>query len=146
MNSLAQILGSGKVPAWVSGRLYQQGQVVLSPGDNYQPYVRVTAAGSGATDPSADSTNYRPYGGRALKSVQRGVITVPASSSSSTATVTAVVTSKSRLTWLGGLGIVNSTEAGIPRIALTNSTTITATTRGNAATNTDVGWQLEEFY
>lgn len=145
MNSLAQILGSGKTPIWVSGRTYQVGQVVQSPGDNYQQYVRAVA-GAGTTDPSADSTNWRPYGGRAIKSIQRGVITIASGTSTATATISAVVTGKSRLTWLGGLGIVNSTEAGIPRLALTNSTTITATTRGNAASGTDVGWQLEEFY
>ncbi|KRA13958.1 hypothetical protein [Acidovorax sp. Root568] len=136
--------GGGKL--WVSGVTYKQGQVVMSPADNYQAYVRVTAAGSGATDPSSDTTNYRPFGGRALKSLQRGVITIGASATSATATISAVVTGKSKLTWLGGLGIVNTSEAGIPRIDLTNSTTITATTRGAAATNTQVGWQLEEFY
>ena len=145
MNSLAQILGSGKTPIWVSGRTYQVGQVVQSPGDNYQQYVRAVA-GAGTTDPSADSTNWMPYGGRAIKSIQRGVITLANGASTGTATISAVVTGKSRLTWLGGLGNVYGGEPGIPRLTLTNSTTITATNRGNAASPIDVAWQLEESY
>lgn len=145
MNSLAQILGGGKVPSWVSGRPYQQGQVVLSPADNYQPYVRVTAAGAGTTDPSADSTNYRPYGGRAIKSIQRGTISM-SNASSGTATISAVNTAKSVLHNLGGLAIVGTSEADIQRLSLTNSTTVTASVRALTAGTYICNFQVVEYY
>lgn len=52
---LAELQRSGP-PLWVSGRTYAVGFVVRSP-TNMQPYVR-TAAGAGATDPSADAANW----------------------------------------------------------------------------------------
>jgi hypothetical protein len=43
---------------WVSGATVALGATVLSPADLYRPYRRITATGSGATDPKNDSTNY----------------------------------------------------------------------------------------
>lgn len=76
-----------------------------------------------------------------VKSIQRGTVTITASTSG-TATITSVDTSKSELRLLG----VSSGSAGgaDTRIALTNATTITAT---NASSVTAVAsWELTEFY
>lgn len=45
------------VTKWTSGTTYQNGQAVYS-ASNYLTYRRITAAGSGTTDPSADPTNW----------------------------------------------------------------------------------------
>ena len=85
---------------WVSGTTYGADTIVWSP-VNYLMYVR-TVAGSGTTDPSADSTNWALWGPTKLKSLQRGVITVNAGSFTGTATISAVNTAKARLRFLGG--------------------------------------------
>ncbi|MES2126644.1 MAG: hypothetical protein V4463_05175 [Pseudomonadota bacterium] len=48
---------SAGAPAWVSGTTYAQYAAVMSKVD-YRIYRRITASGSGTTDPSADTTNY----------------------------------------------------------------------------------------
>ena len=131
MNSLSQILGGGVAKPWVPNRPYQQGAVVLSPADNYQAYVRIGAAGSGATDPASDTANYRPFGGRAIKSIQRGEVAIACSASVGTATISAVNPAKAILMPLGGMGALG-TSVDIARLSLTNSTTVTATQRSNA--------------
>ena len=147
MNSLSQILGSGAAKPWVSGRVYQPGTVVLSPADNYQQYVRVTAAAPGATDPASDPTNYKPFGGRGFKSTQKGLITIPNGSTSAVVTVSAVNTSRYLLLWAGGLGIATGGVAVIPELDLTNATTITASLHTAAGGSSVRGrYQLVEFY
>lgn len=144
MNSLTQIYGAGGTKTWVSGRVYQPGTILLSPADNYQAYVRVTAAGSGTTDPSSDTTNYRPFGARAIKSIQRGVQTM--GTATTTITISAVVTSKTVLMLYGGLGAVGG-AAKMPSVTLTNSTTITlvfSATPGDS--NNHLSWQVVEYY
>jgi hypothetical protein len=82
--------------------------------------------------------------GGGIKSVQRGTITVL---TTATATVSAVNTAKSVLHYLGITGIYVSASWDGPanaRIALTNSTTITAT--GLGYTNVDVSYELVEYY
>ena len=80
------------------------------------------------------------------KSIQRGVIALT-SVTSATATVTAVNTSKARLYNLGWSISSGGSALDSVRVALTNSTTITAT-RGNTggAVDSTVSWELEEFY
>lgn len=73
-----------------------------------------------------------------IKSIQRGVIVM--SALTGTATVAAVNVAKAELRVLGW---DNSTQ-GV-RIALTNSTTITATIVSSAGT-TNVSWELTEWY
>ena len=82
----------GTAPLWVSGDTYDQYQVVKSPAASGALYMRTTAAGSGATDPASDTTNYRPFIGRAIKSIQRGTITITNGTSTATATITSVDT------------------------------------------------------
>lgn len=86
--------------------------------------------------------------GGAIKSVQRGTITVAGGSTSNTATVTAVDTSKSELRMLGFSGSSTSSggaEEWAVRIALTNGTTVTATRAANTQSVT-VSFELTEFW
>lgn len=139
-----QFFGGGKARVWASGATVQQGEVVLSPADNYQPYVRKAATGSGATDPSADAANYAPIGGRAIKSIQRGAISLN-TSTSATATVTAVNVNKSDLSLLGVSTLSDANGVTCIALTLTNSTTVTAA-RGLGTSAASVNWQLTEWY
>ena len=56
------VLAATNITKWVSGTTYSQGAVVWSP-INGLGYRRITASGSGTTDPSSDSTNYRQVNG-----------------------------------------------------------------------------------
>ena len=147
MSRASDIFGSG-APAWVSGKTYRPGDVLKSPADNYQLYVRTGAAGGGATDPASDGSNYKPFGMRAIKSIQRGVIAV---GFTATATITAANTSKAELrclgskgTWTAANGSWNGNTSAY--VTLTNSTTITATSTGQENANGGVAWELTEFY
>lgn len=146
MSNASQFFSGGGATVWVSGRTYTIGNVVLSPADNYQQYVRITN-GAGTTDPASDTTNYRPYGGRAIKSIQRGTVAFGANSSM-TATISAVNTSKAEIAYLGFSMSGNiAEEVNIyPRLTLTNSTTITANRNGANTTNPTVSWQVTEYY
>lgn len=144
MSNLSDFGGSGGNKIWTSGVTYKQGQVVLSPADNYQQYVRITAAGSGATDPKTDTTNYRPFGGRAIKSIQRGVTGLL--TGTTTVTISSVDTAKTILWGAPGLGAQAGT-AVMPGITLTNSTTITINFSGGAISgNNFTSWQVVEYY
>lgn len=139
MSSLSDFVG-GSPQLWVSGTAYAAGKVVWSPTD-YQYFMR-KSAGAGSTDPSSDTTNWQPTGDRAIKSIQRGVIAI--TGATATATITAVVTAKSELRFLGfdSNGTDNTHSL---RVVLTNTTTITATQgAGGAAGN--VSWELTERY
>lgn len=148
MSVLTQFVG-GAARVWVSGTSYLIGDVLLSPADNYQQYVRITN-GAGATDPSSDTTNYRPYGARAIKSTQRGVISMSSGgASSATATITSVATAKTQLRLLGirtlgsASGVVDSV---LCTLVLTNSTTVTAERRSGSPADVAISWELTEFY
>ena len=60
--SHAAVLAATNITKWVSGTTYAQGAVVWSPG-NGLGYRRITAAGSGTTDPALDTTNYKQVNG-----------------------------------------------------------------------------------
>lgn len=55
-------IAATNIVKWVSGVTYTEGAVVWSP-INGLAYRRMTAAGSGTTDPSADGTNYKQVSG-----------------------------------------------------------------------------------
>lgn len=80
-----------------------------------------------------------------LKSVQRAAIGIGAGSVSNTATITAVDTTKSELTWLGQTvsGGADARE-GI-YIVLTSATVVTATTNVAAGAET-VAFEVAEYY
>lgn len=88
------------------------------------------------------------FGGGGIKSIQRGVITITSGNTTATATITAVDTSKTELRFLGGSGTDGAgAVSNIPRVALTNSTTITATTGfATSGSGSFVSWELTEYY
>lgn len=150
MSRASDVMGAN-APIWLSGKVYRPGDLVKSPADRYQLYVRTSAAGSGTTDPSADPGNYTPFGARAIKSIQRGVISLGAGVTTATATITSVNTGKAQLRHLGGTaGAEDGLRAAMVRLVLTNATTVTAVR--DSAVNVDgvvtatVSWELTEDY
>ena len=139
MSALSDFVG-GSAPLWVTGSTYSIGKIVISPAD-FSGYIRKTA-GAGATDPSADATNWQPFGERAIKLIQRGTVAGTVTS----VTITAVNMAKAELRNLGGAffdsGGVFKTA---PRFVLTNATTISV--NGDAAYVSGGGaWELTERY
>ena len=141
MSNLSQFAAGGDPQYWVSGTTYALGKTVRSPID-HQRYVRVVA-GAGTTDPANDATNWRPDGGRAIKSIQRGDAQIGANLSL-TVTISAVNTSKSVLHFLGTT-TESSVVTPLARVALTNSTTITIV-KGESSSNSNLSWQLVEYH
>lgn len=138
MSDASTFIGGSAPKVWVSGTTYAAGKVVWSPTD-YQYFMR-KSAGGGTTDPASDTTNWQPTGDRAIKSIQRGVIS---GATGSTATLSpAVVTGKSELRFLG-FSTSNVDNTASPRIFLTNTTTITMTTSAGSAS---ASWELIERY
>lgn len=88
-------------------------------------------------------------GGTSIKSIQRGVINIPTSTASATATISSVTTSKSELRFLGQridtAASVAALAQSFPIIELTNSTTITATRGAAPIPVTNVSWELTEW-
>ena len=144
MSNLSQFAAGGDPQYWVSGTTYALGKTVRSPTD-HQRYVRVVA-GAGTTDPANDATNWRPDGGRAIKSVQRGTINIPNGGAIGTATVSAVNPAKTEFRFHGGAGRSSGGAVLIPTITLTNSTTVTANAGGVAAGSLGVNWELTEYH
>ena len=84
------------------------------------------------------------FGG--IKSIQRG--TIPITGVSTTATISAVDTSKSELRYLGSTydgGGSPTINQSYVNLVLTNSTTLTATKTAVAGAGT-VSWELTERY
>ena len=143
--------GGGNVPAlWVANTTYSAGiagesppDVVLSASD-FLPYIRIVA-GAGATDPSSDTTNWKPYGARAIKSIQRGVLSLAVAATTVDATITAVNVSKTELRALGFNGTTADSIIAA-HLTLLNSTTVRATKAGLASIASAVSWELTEYY
>lgn len=144
MSNLSQFAAGGDPQYWVSGTTYALGKTVRSPID-HQRYVRVVA-GAGTTDPANDATNWRPDGARPIKSTQRGVINIPNGTTIAAATISPVLTARTQLRILGGSGLNSGGYLIVPRIGLTNSTTITAVCNFVVAGHASVGWELTEYY
>ena len=144
MSSISQFFSGGDPQYWVSGTTYALGKTVRSPID-HQRYVRVVA-GAGTTDPANDATNWRPDGGRPIKSIQRGVIQLVPSVQAETATIAAVIPGRTMLRFLGVS--VNDSQGswGLAHIVLTNSTTITASRLQANTLLTRVSWELTEYH
>lgn len=145
MSNLSQFAAGGDPQYWVSGTTCALGKTVRSPID-HQRYVRVVG-GAGTTDPANDATNWRPDGGRAIKSIQRGTIAMANGGISGSVTISSVNTAKAELRYLGGTGQDTATGNyfATSKISLTNSTTVSA----SFGTTTNVGqisWELTEYY
>jgi hypothetical protein len=80
----------------------------------------------------------------AIKAIYRGTIAIANTATSNTATITAVNTDKAILHHLGVSSTENNNGYTEVRLALTNTTTITATRGGNVGDVT-VGYQLVEY-
>jgi hypothetical protein len=83
--------------------------------------------------------------GSLIKSIQQGVITITSGQASNTATISAVNTLKTAV-WVNGWKSAYDVGGVSPTIALTNSTTVTATVAGSGAYSKDVGYLVLEFY
>ena len=87
-------------------------------------------------------------GGGGIKSIQRGTVSLTGTASTATVTISPVNTSKAMLSFLGFTSNGNAALGeSLTRIALTDSTTITATREltGNSFINI-VSWELVEVY
>lgn len=150
MSNLSQFFSGGAKP-WVSGSTYKAGDVVTSPADNYQMYVRVID-GAGTTDPSSDSTNWKPHGGRTRKSIQRGVAQGFVTSTTLNITISSVDMAKSRVTLLGfrndgkTIGSVQALADIFPTLSLTTSTNLQAVIGASSSGNIRISWEVEESY
>ena len=144
MLDMSNLIPAGSVdqPLWISGGSYTIGQQVISPTD-YCAYVRKTN-GTGATDPSSDTTNWQPSGARARKSLQRITIVVAANTHSNTGTISSVNTAKTTIKILGGNNGVNDKAVNC-RVELTNATTVTAYAF-DSINSTTIGAEIEETY
>ena len=135
MSNLSQFAAGGDPQYWVSGTTYALGKTVRSPTD-HQRYVRVVA-GAGTTDPANDATNWRPDGGRAIKSIQRGVYSGTANS----ITISAVNPAKSILLTSTSVYDYPGTWMA-PSAHLSSSTTITVSLPGSNS----MAWQVVEYH
>jgi hypothetical protein len=95
-------------------------------------------------DPSSGVWRIFGIGVSAVKSIQRGTIVIGNGVSTNTATITAVVTAKSEVRFLG-VSCDQATADHHARVALTNSTTVTAT-RTTTTDATTVGYEVTEHY
>ena len=143
MSDASTFIGGSAPKVWVSGTTYAAGKVVWSPTD-YQYYMR-KSAGGGTTDPASDTTNWQPTGDRAIKSIQRGVLSLAGSVPSVTAAITSVNTAKTELRYMGFNGTTADSIIGA-YLSLTNATTITAFKTNTTNITSSVSWELTERY
>ena len=80
-----------------------------------------------------------------IKSIQRGVITISSGSTTNTATITSVDTTKTELRVLGSNSNTNDVTY-LGYAVLPNATTITATRQAAPTFTTAVSWELTERY
>ena len=85
------------------------------------------------------------FNGTVVKSIQVGSITIAATSDTNTAAIAAVDVNKAVCLFSGCIGGGPNATDILARIALTNSTTVTAT-RAGTNNNTIVGFTVLEFY
>lgn len=94
-----------------------------------------------------------------IKSIQRGTIVLSSSQTINTGSISAVVTAKSVVNFLGVYAAGISADSGDPyyarwaktghqfvKLALTNSTTVTATRAETNTTAATVGYEVIEYY
>lgn len=84
--------------------------------------------------------------GTFIKSIQRGVLTIPSGSSSATATITSVDTANSVLhISQDGDGIVDRWDASLAYVVFTNATTLTATRTGTTGDAVRTSYHVVEY-
>jgi hypothetical protein len=141
--------GAGSVQKWVSGTTYALDDLAWSP-ISYLTYIR-KVAGAGATDPSADGTNWDVFGPSKIRQIQRGTLAITTTNGSGTAALGTAVLSiaKCELRMLGvSCDIDTDAKANdaVCRIALTNTTTITGTRSGTFTETATISWELTEWW
>lgn len=118
----------------------------LSAGTTYKAYFMQEDAALNQSNVSA-SSSFVTASGSVISRIQSGTITIAAASSSNTATITSVDTTKSIIIYEGrqptSTGSAN-TNRSAARIALTNATTVTAT-RQNTNDAVTVAFTVVEF-
>lgn len=130
---------------WVSGNSYSLDADVWSAVDG-KMYRRIVA-GAGATDPSSDSTNWKPIIAGGVK-VQRGTSTLAGGASSVTAAITAVsATSKCQLRIVS---VIANTTAGPIDFSCQvsigfDSTSQLQFTRLITTNAIEISWEVTEF-
>lgn len=137
--TLSSLLG-GCAQLWVSGRTYEVGQQAISP-TAFTTFIRKTA-GAGAVDPASDTTNWQPFGGRAIKAIQRGDSLKGSGSILTSVTISPVVMAKTEVRFLGGAEVVQASNSN--RVILTTPTTLVV--YGNSTTSAYISWELTEYY
>ncbi len=118
---------------------------------NGQDYIKTTATASHSTDPSADSTNWKPRGALADKPVQSGVAVLAGGTDHIDVTVTAVDLNKARPRIVGVSWTTGTATDQLPSSILVRpifqSTTVLRLYRTGAsayAAPLDVAWEIEE--
>lgn len=131
---------------WVSGNSYALDADVWSAVDG-QLYRRIVA-GAGATDPSADATNWKRIAASGVKSVQRVDVIVGTGATVATASITAVNTAKATIQIIGkvstGTTFNLQQHEFIPDFSASN--TVRVTRFATSADSITVGVQVVEWY
>ena len=114
MSNLSQFFQSGSATPWVSGMTVRKNQIVKSPADN-EEYERITATGSGTTDPADDVTNYVARSYVRVSALAPGILVGAASfigsSKSATGSIAqGVRTSALSITGRGSIGFLAATK------------------------------------
>lgn len=151
VNSADAVLAATNIVKWVSGTTYANGAVVWSP-INGLGYRRITASGSGTTDPSADSTNYKQVNGTGDVSTSgnQTIAGVKTFSNGIVGNVTGSVTGNVTGDVSGNAGTVtngvyttgNQTIAGVKTFSSGIVGSVTGNVTGNVAGNSDTATAL----
>lgn len=90
--------------------------------------------------------NGAQLGGGSIKSIQRGTVVITSGTSSASASITAVDTSKTELRMLGFSTATIGTTDGFPRINLAATTAVNASRGGASGVDITISWELTERY
>lgn len=127
--------GAGGPVAWSPNAFYKVGNLAISLVD-FQCYCRRTA-GSSPLDPSADATNWRAFGERPYKSIQRGV----GSQTATSITISAVDMAKTEVKVLGAGKDSGGAFGGVIHGYLSSPTVVTVS--GSASYSGGGGFSYE---
>ena len=86
------------------------------------------------------------FGGSGIKSIQEGTATIASGNTTGTGSISAIDTDRSVVLFEGSLTAVNDMQAGLCRVYITNSTTITAERDYGPAFATTGGFMVVEYY
>jgi hypothetical protein len=84
--------------------------------------------------------------GKQIKSIQRGVLTIPNGSATATATIAQVDPQKSTLTFAGWDTIETGSQQGTMSVALENATTVRGEKYAAGSTTLTATYQVVEYY